>query len=101
MPNLSRMKAACVPLPAPGGPGGSTSCQHFTHRLQVSRRIDPRRNLARADGHGNAVAVPKDPQLLKRLDSLQRRFLQLRNPQKKTDAIRVQAGMAISLCLPL
>src|SRR2546430_2334956 len=91
MPNFSRMKAACVPLPAPGGPkrirrikAGSISCQHFTDGLEILRRIDPWRDVRFADRDRDAVSVPQHAQLLQRLGALERRGRQRRVALEET-----------------
>ncbi len=63
MPNFSRMNCAWVPFPAPGGPRSirrmkAVSFHHSTHRLEVLRRVHPRRDLHFADRYRDAVAVP-------------------------------------------
>src|SRR5688572_15583439 len=84
MPNFSRMKFACVPLPAPGGPrrinrmAAVSFHHHSTHRLQVLRRVDAGRDLGFAERYRNAETVPQHAQLLQRLGVLQRRGLEAR-----------------------
>ena len=51
----------------------AASCQHSTHRLQILRRVDARRDLRFAHRHRDAMAVPQRAQLLERLGLLERR----------------------------
>src|SRR5260221_9526963 len=83
MANFFASTAACVPLPAPGGPSRirrmkAVSSDHFTHGLEILRRIHPRRDLRLADRYRNAVAVPEHAQLLERLGLFRRRRRQAR-----------------------
>src|SRR5262245_54624898 len=100
MPNFSRMKFACVPLPAPGGPRRikrmtAVSCQHSTDSLEILRSIHARRDLGLAHRDRDPVAVPEHPQLLERLGLLQRRGDERGVALEEPHPVAVDAGVPI------
>src|SRR3954462_1857172 len=100
MPNFSRMKLAWVPLPAPGGPRRikrmTASCQHSTDGLEILRRVDARRDLGFAHRHGDAIAVPQDPQLLEGLGLLERRRRERGVALQEADAVSIDACVPVA-----
>ena len=97
MPNFWQMKAACVPLPAPGAPKQNQShARDFTHGLEILRGIHTRRDLRFADRYCNAETVPEHAQPLQRFRLLQRRRLQARVLLEETDAVAVDAGVPVA-----
>src|SRR5882672_9670126 len=116
MPNLSRMKAAWVPLPAPGGPSrinrmGSCSevpwvarwddgqmlpvTEQLAHASEIFVGVDTRRGRRVGHFDDDPIPVPERTQLLQRLERLDRRNRQRRKRPQEMRSIGVQTVMPI------